>query len=88
MVLSEPEQIAFGVLIKKGLYQGAKFLVARSPLATKYFSLAIGIWPIFSKLDLCEKKWGPNSLVWLLDSYLKFRALHYILCCVCGTVKH
>jgi hypothetical protein len=47
--------------------QGAKFPVARLPLATKYFSLAIGI-------DL-EKKWRPNSLIWLLDSELKFRGL-------------
>jgi hypothetical protein len=52
-----------------------KFPVARSPLATKYFSLAIGIWPLLSELDLCEKKWWPNSLIWLLDSDLKFRAL-------------
>jgi hypothetical protein len=50
------------------LVQGAKFPVARSPLATKYFSLAIGIWPVFfSELDLCKKKWQPNSLIWLLD---------------------
>jgi hypothetical protein len=58
------------------LSQGAKFPVARSPLATKYFSLAIGICPfIFPELDLCEKKWRPNSLLWLLDSDLKFCAL-------------
>jgi hypothetical protein len=31
----------------KGLIQGAKYPVARSPLAIKYFSLAIGIWPFF-----------------------------------------
>jgi hypothetical protein len=50
--------------------QGVKFPVA------KYFSLAIRIWPFFSpKLDVCEKKWRPNSLMWLLDSDLKFRAL-------------
>jgi hypothetical protein len=50
----------------------------RSSLATKYFSLAIGIWPFFSELDLCEEKWRPNSLIWLLDSDLKFRALIYV----------
>jgi hypothetical protein len=27
-----------------------------------------------SKLDLCEKKWRPNSLIWLLDSDLKYLA--------------
>jgi hypothetical protein len=65
--------------------QGAKFLVARSPLTTKYFSLAVGIWPFFfSKLDLCEKKWRPNSLIWLQDSDLKFYALCVCVCvCVC-----
>jgi hypothetical protein len=32
---------------------------------------------VFSpELDLCEKKWRPNSLIWLLHSDLKFRALH------------
>jgi hypothetical protein len=60
------------------IHQGAKFPVARSLLATKYFSLATGIWSFFSsKLDLREKKWRPNSLIWLLDSDLKFRALIY-----------
>jgi hypothetical protein len=59
------------------LHQGAKFPVAKSPLVTKYFSLATGIWSFFSKLDLCEKKWQPNSLIWLLDSVLKFPALSY-----------
>jgi hypothetical protein len=57
------------------LGQGAKFPVARSPLATKYFSLAIGIWPILFLNSICEKKWWPNSLIWLLDSDLKFCAL-------------
>jgi hypothetical protein len=38
-----------------GLVQGAKFPVARSPLATKYFSLALGIWPSFKIRSVREK---------------------------------
>jgi hypothetical protein len=40
--------------LKKELVQGAKFTVARSPLATKYFSLAIGIWPVLSLPSNCS----------------------------------
>jgi hypothetical protein len=43
------------------LVQGVKFQITRSPLATKYFSLAIGFGPFFfSKLDVCEKNGGQT----------------------------